>query len=150
MAFERRRNRYLVTTDKTRLDLQVIHGFLRRSYWAAGIPFEVVEHSIRNSLTFGLFCGEEQVGFARVVSDRATFAYLADVFVTEGHRGRGLGGWLIGVVLSHPDLQGLRRWMLATADAHRLYERYGFAALKAPEIFMERNDPDVYKRNSIS
>ncbi len=143
MAFERRRDRYLITTDKTRLDLRVIHGFLRRSYWAAGIPLEVVERSIRNSLTFGLFCAEEQVGFARVVTDRATFAYLADVFVLEGHRGRGLGGWLMETVLSHPELQGLRRWMLATADAHGLYERYGFTALKAPESFMERHAPDV-------
>ena len=150
MAFERKRDRYLVTTDKTRLDLRVIHDFLRKSYWAAGIPIEVVERSIRNSLTFGLFCGEAQVGFARVVTDRATFAYLADVFVLEGHRGRGLSGWLMETVLSHPELQGLRRWMLATADAHGLYERYGFAALKKPEIFMERHDPDVYKRGSPS
>ena len=150
MAFERRRDRYLVTTDKTRLDLRVIHGFLRRSYWAAGIPSEVVERSIRNSLAFGLFYDEEQVGFARVVTDRATFAYLADVFVPEGHTGRGLGGWMVEVVLSHPELQGLRRWMLATADAHGLYKRYGFASLKSPEIFMERHDPDVYKRGSTS
>ncbi len=150
MAFEQKRDRYLVTTDKTKLDLQVIHGFLRRSYWAAGIPSEVVERSIRHSLAFGLFYDGEQVGFARVMTDRATFAYLADVFVLEGHRGRGLSRWLMEVVLSHPDLQGLRRWMLATADAHGLYERYGFAALKTPEIFMERHDPDVYKRNSSS
>ena len=146
MAFERRRDRYLVTTDKTKLDLQVIHGFLRRSYWAAGIPIEVVERSIRNSLTFGLFYDEEQVGFARVVTDRATLAYLADVFVLEEHRGRGLSGWLMEAVLSHPELQGLRRWMLATADAHGLYERFGFTALKTPEIFMERHDPNVYER----
>ncbi len=150
MAFEQRRDRYLVTTDRTNLDLRVIHGFLRGSYWAAGIPFEVVERSIRNSLAFGLFYDEEQVGFARVVTDRATFAYLADVFVLEGHRGRGLSRWLMEVVLSHPELQGLRRWMLATADAHGLYERYGFAALKTPEIFMERHDPDVYRRGSTS
>ena len=150
MAFQRRRDRYLVTTDKTRLDLPVIHGFLRGSYWAAGVPFEIVERSVRNSLTFGLFFGEEQVGFARVVTDHATFAYLADVFVLEGHRDRGLGGWLLEAVLSHPELQVLRRWMLATADAHGLYERYGFAPLKAPEIFMERHDPDVYERGSTS
>ena len=150
MAFERRRDQYLVTTDKSRLDLRVIHGFLRRSYWAAGIPSEVVERSIRNSLAFGLFYDEEQVGFARVVTDRATFAYLADVFVLEEHRGRGLSRWLMEVVLSHPGLQGLRRWMLATADAHGLYERCGFAALKTPDIFMERHDPDVYERGSTS
>ena len=146
MAFERRRDRYLVTTDKTKLDLQVIHGFLRSSYWAAGIPFEVVERSVRNSLAFGLFHAEEQVGFARVVTDRATFAYLADVLVLEEHRGRGLSGWLKEAGLSHPEVQGVRRWMLATADAHGLYERYGFTALKAPEIFMERHDPNVYER----
>lgn len=100
----------------------------------------MVERSIEYSLCFGLYRDEEQVGFARVVTDRATFAYLADVFVVEGHRGRGLGGWLIEVALSHPDLQGLRRWMLATADAYGLYRRYGFDGLGKPEIFMERKD----------
>ena len=101
----------------------------------------MVERSVENSLCFGLYRGDEQVGFARVTSDRATFAYLADVFVLEEHQGRGLGKWLVGVVLSHPELQGLRRWMLATAGAHEeLYQGYGFRGLGSPEIFMERKD----------
>jgi GNAT superfamily N-acetyltransferase len=117
-----------------------VHGFLTRSYWARGVPPDVVQRSIENSLVFGVYGGDEQVGFARVVTDRATFAYLADVFVLEGHRGRGLGKWLMEVVLAHPELQGLRRWMLATADAHGLYRRYGFRELGKPQIFMERKD----------
>jgi GNAT superfamily N-acetyltransferase len=135
-----RRDGYLVSTDRSRLDLEVIHGYLSSSYWAAGVPEEVVRRSIEDSLCFGVYRGEEQVGFARVITDRATFAYLADVFVLEGHRGRGLGRWLVEVVLSHPELRGLRRWMLATRDAHELYRRYGFAELGRPGIFMERKD----------
>ena len=131
---------YAVTTDPSRLDLDAIHGFLKASYWARGVPRGVVERSVENSLCFGLYRGEEQAGFARVTTDRATFAYLADVFVLEGHRGRGLGKWLVEVVLSHPELRGLRRWMLATADAHGLYRGYGFRELGKPGIFMERKD----------
>lgn len=104
------------------------------------MPLEVVERSVENSLCFGLYRGDEQVGFVRVVTDRATFAYMADVLVVEQHRGRGLGKWLMRVVLSHPDLRGLRRWMLTTADAHGLYRGYGFRELASPEIFMERKD----------
>ncbi len=138
---------YTVSTDRARLDVDLIHRFLsEESYWAPGIPRDVVERALDNSICFGAYRGEEQVAFAPVVTDRATFAYLADVFVLEEHRGRGLSGWLMEAVLSHPELQGLRRWMLATADAHGLYERYGFTALKAPEIFMERHDPNVYER----
>jgi GNAT superfamily N-acetyltransferase len=137
---EWRREEYLVSTDPGRLNLGVIHSFLKSSYWARGVPLEVVGRSVENSLCFGLYRGEEQVGFARVVTDRATFAYLADVFVLEGYRGRGLGKWLMEVVLSHPDLRDLRRWMLATADAHGLYRGYGFRELGSPEIFMERKD----------
>jgi GNAT superfamily N-acetyltransferase len=140
MTREWRRGEYLVSTDRSLLDLQVIHGYLSTSYWAAGVPEEVVGQSIENSLNFGVYRGEEQVGFARVVTDRATFAYLADVFVLEAHRGQGLGKWLVEVVLSHPDLQGLRRWMLATRDAHDLYRRYAFTELARPAIFMERRD----------
>ena len=133
-----------VDTDPARLDLAVVHGFLAESYWAKGIPLETVRRSIRNSLCFGLYEAENQIGFARVVSDRATFAYLADVFVLESHRGRGLGKLLMGAVVAHPDLQGLRRWMLATRDAHDLYAQYGFTPLPVPERFMQRHDPDVY------
>ena len=135
-----RRGEYLISTDASMLDLEVVHGFLRRSYWAAGVPENVVRRSIENSLCFGVYRGEEQAGFARVVTDRATFAYLADVFVLDEHRGQGIGKWLLEVILSHPDLQGLRRWMLATRDAHDLYRRYAFTELARPGIFMERKD----------
>jgi len=141
MTRELRRGEYLISTDRSRLDLGVVHDFLSTSYWAVGVPLEVVELSIENSLVFGVYEGEEQVGFARVVTDYATFAYLADVFVLESHRGRGLGKWLIEAVVSHPDLQELRRWMLATGDAHELYRKYGFAGLGRPEIFMEIHTP---------
>ena len=140
MFHEWRREGYLVSTDPGRLNLGVIHSFLKGSYWVRGMPLEVVGRSVENSLCFGLHRGEEQVGFARVVTDRATFAYLADVFVLEGYRGRGIGKWLMEVVLSPPDLRDLRRWMLATADAHGLYRGYGFRELGSPEIFMERKD----------
>jgi len=141
MARKWRRGAYLVTTDKARLDLEMVHGFLKISYWAAGISADVVMRSVKNSLAFGLFRGDEQVGFARVVTDYATFAYLADVFVLEPHRGQGLGRWMMEVVFSHPELQGLRRWMLATWDAHGLYRKYGFTELENPQIFMERYSP---------
>ena len=137
-----RRDGYLISTDASMLDLEVVHGYLSRSYWAAGVPEDVVRRSIENSLCFGVYRGEEQAGFARVVTDRATFAYLADVFVLEEHRGQGIGTWLVEVILSHPDLQGLRRWMLATRDAHDLYRRYAFTELARPAIFMERKDPN--------
>ena len=135
-----RRDGYLISTDASMLDLEVVHGYLSRSYWAAGVQEDVVRRSIENSLCFGVYRGEEQAGFARVVTDRATFAYLADVFVLEEHRGQGIGKWLVEVILSHPDLQGLRRWMLATRDAHDLYRRYAFTELARPGIFMERKD----------
>lgn len=135
-----RRDGYLISTDASMLDLEVVHGYLSRSYWASGVPEDVVRRSIENSLCFGVYRGEEQAGFARVVTDRATFAYLADVFVLDEHRGQGIGKWLLEVILSHPDLQGLRRWMLATRDAHDLYRRYAFTELARPGIFMERKD----------
>ena len=134
---EWRRGEYLISTDKSRLNLELVHEFLKNSYWASGIPDDIVRRSIENSLVFGVYTGDEQVGFARVVTDYATFAYLADVFVLEAHRGRGLAKWMIEVITSHPRLQGFRRWMLATRDAHELYRRYGFAELERPEIFME-------------
>jgi GNAT superfamily N-acetyltransferase len=135
-----------VDTDKRRLDVERIHAFLTESYWAKGIPLDVVCRSIEGSLCFGLYDGDEQVGFARVVSDGATFAYLADVFILDSHRGRGLGKLLVSAVLAHPELQGLRRWVLATRDAHGLYVQHGFAPLSDPQRFMERHDPDVYQR----
>jgi uncharacterized damage-inducible protein DinB/GNAT superfamily N-acetyltransferase len=137
---------FLVSTDPALLDVPLIHEFLSaHSYWAAGRPLEVVRRSLANSLCFGLYEGERQVGFARVVTDRATFAWLCDVFVLEGHRGRGLAKWLIGCVMSHTDLQGLRRVLLGTRDAHGLYERYGFTPLADPARFLEVFRPGVYE-----
>lgn len=146
-----RRGAYEVSTDPARLDLDVIHGFLRTSYWAAGIPRETVRRSVEHSLCFGVHHDTEgQVGFARIISDRATFAYLADVFVLDAHRGRGLSLWLMETITRHPALQGLRRWTLATRDAHGVYARFGFTPLATPERFMERTDPDVYRRQGES
>lgn len=145
MPDEWRRGDYLISTDATRLDLPTIHGFLTTSYWAAGVPFDVVQRSIEHSLAFGVYHHDRQIGFARVITDRATFAYLADVFVLEPHRGQGLGHWLVETILAHPELQGLRRWLLATRDAHALYRSAGFTPLQAPERWMERHFPDVYR-----
>jgi len=141
---EWKRNGLTISTEKTRLDRDAIHEFLRGSYWARGIPRELVDRSIDNSLCFGLYDNDRLVGFARVISDYATFAYLSDVFVLESHRGQGLGTWFMESVLSHPDLQNLRRWMLATADAHGLYRRVGFTALSKPERIMERLLSNAY------
>jgi GNAT superfamily N-acetyltransferase len=135
-----------ISTDPARVDVQVVYEFLTNSYWAKGIPVETVRRAIVNSLCFGIYHEGRQVGFARVISDRATFAYLADVFVFEPYRGRGLSRWLMECILSHPDLQGLRRWMLATRDAHKLYAQYGFTPIKNPDRWMERHDPEVYAR----
>jgi GNAT superfamily N-acetyltransferase len=142
--YEVRRGPFLVTTDRARFDVDVVHGFLRRSYWSPGVPRDTVERAIAGSLAFGLFEHDRQIGFARTITDGATFAYLADVFVLEGHRGRGLGVFLMECVLAHPSLQGLRRFTLATRDAHDLYRRFGFTPLAAPDRFMERFAPDVY------
>jgi GNAT superfamily N-acetyltransferase len=134
-----------VSTDPCRIDLAAVHGFLTASYWAKGVPREIVRRSVEHSLCFGIYRGSQQAGFARVITDRATFAYLADVFVFEKFRGRGLGKWLLQCIQAHPDLQGLRRWALLTRDAHELYGQFGFTALKAPERWMERHHPDVYR-----
>lgn len=143
---ELRQGDFVVSTDPSRFDITLIHQFLSRSYWSEGIPREIVECSIENSLCFGVFEKSEQVGFARVITDRATFAYLADVFILESHRGRGLGKLLMECISKHPQLQQLRRWMLATRDAHDLYAKFGFKPLARPERFMELHQPDVYKK----
>jgi GNAT superfamily N-acetyltransferase len=129
---------YIISTDRQRLDLDVIHAFVTRSYWFEGIRRDVMERAVAGSLPFGLYAPDgRQVGFCRVVSDFATFAYLMDVFVLEEHRGRKLGVWLIETVVSHPKLQGLRLFRLATKDAHGLYERFGFRPIAQPERMME-------------
>ena len=136
---DRREDGYEVSTDPARLDVGVIHGFLVTAYWCAGIARETVERAIPGSIPFGLYAPDgAQAGFARVVTDRATFAYLGDVFVLEEHRGRGLGVWLIDRVVAHPDLQGLRRFHLATADAHGLYARFGFLPHPEPGRLLDR------------
>ena len=128
----------VVTTDPSRLDLDVIHGYLTRSYWAEGIPREVVARSLLHSLCFGLYePGGRQVGFARVVTDRATFGYLCDVFVLESHQGRGVGKQLMAAIMAHPDLQGVRRLALFTRDAHGLYKQFGFGETRFADRFME-------------
>jgi GNAT superfamily N-acetyltransferase/uncharacterized damage-inducible protein DinB len=141
-----RRGDFLISTDPRLLDVPLIHDFLaNRSYWAAGRPLEVVRRALNNSLCFGLHKQGRQVGFARVVTDQATFAWLCDVFVLEDYRGRGLSKWLIECVMSHPALQGLRRLLLGTRDAHGLYQRYGFTPLADPARFMEVFRPNVYE-----
>jgi GNAT superfamily N-acetyltransferase len=147
VTIERARGGIVVSTDAARLDVDLVHRFLsEEAYWSSGIPRDVVERAIAGSIPFGAYDGAAQVGFARVVTDRATFAYLADVFVLESHRGRGVGKLLVETALAHPDLQGLRRWLLMTRDAHALYAKFGFAPLATPERSMERHDRDVYAR----
>jgi GNAT superfamily N-acetyltransferase len=137
---------FTISSDPSKLDVQLIHSFLTNSYWARNIPLPVVQAAIENSLCFGVYHHDKQVGFARVITDYATFAYLADVFIVEDYRGRALSKWLIQTILAHPNLQGLRRWLLATRDAHTLYSQFGFGPLKAPERWMDLHDPDVYSR----
>ena len=136
-----------VTTDLSRIDLDRVHAWLaRQSYWAAQMPRSVFQRAVRGSLCFGAIERDATVGFCRVISDHATFAYVSDMFVDPEQRGRGIAKAIMAAILAHRDLQNLRRWVLVTADAHGLYARHGFAALVAPERFMERRDPEVYRR----
>ena len=135
-----------VSTDTARLDLDLMHHFLARTYWSPGIPRAILERALANSLNFGAFAEGRQIGFARVVTDRATFAYLCDVFVLDAWRGRGVSKFLMECILSHPELQNLRRLMLATADAHGLYRQFGFEVVARPERLMEVVTPDIYQR----
>jgi GNAT superfamily N-acetyltransferase len=145
-VMEYRRGEFLISTDRARLNLDVVHGFLTNCYWAKGIPRQIVARSIEHALCFGIYRdGGEQVGFARVISDFATIAYVGDVFILEKHRGRGLGKWLMQCITQHPALQGLRRWILTTRDAHGLYSQVGFTPVKSPERFMELHNPNVYE-----
>jgi GNAT superfamily N-acetyltransferase len=147
MTHEWRRGDYLISTDRARLDWDAIYGYLSgESYWAKGRSMETIRRSVENSLPFGIYKGERQVGFARVVTDYATFAWIADVFVLEEFRGHGLSKWLMDVMLAHPELQGFRRWVLATKDAHGLYHQYGFTELLRPERWMERHDPQTEEK----
>lgn len=143
---EQTRGDYTISTDPARMNVDAIHAYLSRSYWAEGVPREIVERSLLGSLAFGLFHRGAQVGLARVVTDRATFAYLCDVYVLEEHQGRGLGRWLVETVMAHQDLQGLRRFSLVTRDAHALYSTFGFSALASPGGHMEIVRPGLYLR----
>jgi GNAT superfamily N-acetyltransferase len=146
--YEKSKDEYLVSTNSSLLNVELIHDYLsRQSYWAKDIPLEVVEKSISNSLCFGLYHDQQQIGFARLVTDKATFAYLADVFVLEEYRGKGLSKWVMEVIQSHPELQGLRRWMLGTRDAHGLYEQFGWTVLDEDtrQRFMQRHNKNAYQ-----
>lgn len=138
------RDEFVISTDRARLDIDVVHDYLSTSYWAKGMPRETLARAIENSLNFGIYDRTAQVGFARVITDLATYAYLSDVFILEDYRGRGLSKWLMQCILSHPDLQGLRRFALFTRDAQGLYERYGFGPPRSPSTYLERWAPNVY------
>lgn len=137
---------FLITTNKSRIDVNYVHRFLSHSYWAANIPKETVQRSINGSICFSVFCKDQQVGFARVITDQATFAYLADDFIDENFRGKGLSKWLMEVIINYPGLQGLRRFLLATKDAHGLYQQFGFQPLNNVDRWMHIHNPDVYKK----
>ena len=143
-AFERTLETFRLTTDTAAMDLDAIHAYLTRSYWAEGISQELMARAMAGSLNFGLLDGARQIGFARVITDRATYAYLCDVYVLEEYQGRGLGTWMMQELMTHPDLQGLRRFGLVTRDAHRLYEKCGFSALSNPGGHMEIARPGIY------
>jgi GNAT superfamily N-acetyltransferase len=150
--YEVKKEAYLVSTDTALLQIDVIHHYLSEgSYWALNIPREVVERSISNSLCFGLYENDKQIGFARLVTDKATFAYLADVFILEKYRGKGLAKWMLEIIQAHPELQGLRRWMLGTRDAHNLYEQFGWTVLDEDtrKRFMQRHFKDVYQQKQV-
>lgn len=135
---EFQKNSYSISTEKSKLDLELIYGFLKSSYWAKDQPFEKIKTSIDNSLCFGLYKNEKQIGFARVLTDMARIAHLADVFILEPYRGMGLGKWLLQCIMAHPELENINKWMLATKDAHSLYKKFGFKTLKTPEFYMEK------------
>ncbi|MEO6548394.1 MAG: GNAT family N-acetyltransferase [Ferruginibacter sp.] len=140
---------FVISTDQSKLDILYIHGFLENSYWAEGIPLDTVKRSISGTVCFGVYEGEKQVGFARVITDKSTFGYLADVFIDDHYRGHGLSKWLMECIMNHPDLQGFRSWQLATRDAHGLYAKFGFKPLENPETIMRKHNPGVYTKKSV-
>lgn len=133
-----------ISTDPSRLDLDAMHAYLSQAYWCAGIPKETLARAVENSLCFGIYRGAQQIGFARVITDRATYAYLADVYVLEGYRNRGVATWLMECIMRHPHLHGLRRFSLVTRDAHELYKKFGFSQLRHPEQYMEIHKSEIY------
>jgi len=145
---EWKRDSFVVTDDPARIDIDVVHGFLRQVYWAKGIPLETVRKSIANSHCFSVFENDAQIGFARVISDKATFAYLCDVFVLAPHRGKGASRFMMDCIVNHPDLANLRRWMLLTDDAHGLYRKFGFQDIADPRRHMEISRPKIYESSN--
>lgn len=144
MFFEELKKQYTISTDPALLNIEIIHDYIStQSYWGMGRSLAVVKKSIENSLPFGIYINNEMIGFARVLTDYATFAWVADVFILKEHRGKGLSKWLMETILVHPELQGFRRWVLATKDAHELYRKFGFQELNKPERWMERPDPNM-------
>ncbi|HEY4799931.1 MAG TPA: GNAT family N-acetyltransferase [Bacteroidia bacterium] len=143
---EHKKGNYSISTDKSKLDISVIHNFLTASYWSEGISVSIVKRAIEHSLCFGVYSDNSQIGFARVISDYTTFAYLADVFIVEQERGKGLSKWLMECILSHTDLQGLRNFSLMTRDAQALYEKFGFKNLDEPKKFMAKKVDGIYKK----
>lgn len=146
MSFSTDASSFEISLDPRRIDIDAVHAFLRTSYWAQAIPREIVAKSVANSLCVGAFSGRTQIGFARLVTDCATFGYLADVYVLSEHRGQGIAKRMLTTLMAHPDVQGLRRLMLVTRDAQRLYAECGFTALAAPDRHMEKTDPEIYRR----
>jgi len=147
--YELEKDGYTISTDPAKLNIATIHHYLsEESYWAQQVPRETVEKSIANSLCFGVYIEKEQVGFARLVTDKTTFAYLADVFILESHRGKGLSKWLVAGIHAHPELSGLRRWVLVTKDAHGLYRQFGWEELseETASRYMQKHTPNVYKK----
>jgi GNAT superfamily N-acetyltransferase len=143
------RGEFTLSWDPAAQQAERIHAYLTQSYWAEGISLALVKKSLEHSLCFGVFTGGEQIGLSRVITDRATYMYLCDVYVLEVYRGQGLAGWMMEAILAHPDMQGLRRFSLATRDAHKLYARYGFTPLSKPESMMEMLRPGLYKNKTV-
>lgn len=149
MIFEKQKNSYTISTDQFKIDISAVHDYLcNHSYWAGGVPFDTVKRSIENSLCFGVYDETNKlVGFARVITDRATIAYIGDVYVLEAHRGKGLSKWLMECIMKHPELQSLRRWILLTKDAHGLYKQFGFNEIEEVQTYMELRNKNVYKKS---
>jgi GNAT superfamily N-acetyltransferase len=147
---EHQKDDFLISTDKNRIDIDYVHAFLTNSYWAKNIPRSTVQRCVDGALCFGVYHGDKQVGFARVITDAASFAYLADVFIDKNYRGKGLSRWLMEIILAHPSLQGLRRFLLGTRDAHGLYEKMGFKRVENVEPWMQIHNPEVYEREATS
>ena len=146
--FEEKKDGFIISTDKSRLDMNVIFDYLsNRSYWAKGIRMDMVKRAAENSICFGVYENDKQIGYARVVTDKATIGYIGDVFILKTHRGRGLSKWLMECILKHPELQGFRRWILLTKDAHGLYKQFGFNEPEEPATYMELRKKDVYKKD---